>query len=92
MHMHVQRASKFVVFCLSWAGLHIDVVFAITVMPATSVSGCFARLAPGWRVGCLVAGSGHILAEQGRLWSTLRPGCMTAATSRCGRNLRGHNH
>ena len=63
--MHVQRASKFVVFCLTWAGLHIDVVFAITLMPATSVPGCFVRLAPGWRVGCLVAGAGHILAEQG---------------------------
>ena len=39
MHMHVQRASKFVVFCLTWVGLHVDVVFAITLMPATCVPG-----------------------------------------------------
>ena len=37
--MHVQRASKFVVFCLTWVGLHVDVVFAITLRPATCVPG-----------------------------------------------------
>ena len=81
MHMHVQRASKFVVFCLTWAGLwrpalgpemsspHFDVVFDITLMPATCVPG-FASPPDG----------GSAALEQGRATSLQSKAAVNIAT------------
>ena len=68
--MHVQRASKFVVFCLTWAGLHVDVVFAITLMPATSVPGFFASPPDG----------GSVALWQGRVTSLQSKAVVNIAT------------
>ena len=77
MHMHVQRASKFVVFCLTWAGLwrpalgpkmsspRFDVAFAITLMPATCVPG-FASPPDGGSGGSAALWQGRATSLQSK--------------------------